>query len=151
MEFFVGDHVFLKVSPWKGVVRFKGKGKLAPRIIGPYEILEKIGVSAYRLALPIELSRLHNVFHVSILRKYVNDPTHVLEKEPVELREDLSYEEEPVKVIDLKDQVLRSKVVHLVKVLWRNHNVEEATWESMDAMREKYPQLFSGTFSFYIL
>ena len=85
------DFVFLRVSPWKGVVRFKGKGKLSPRYVGPYEIAERVGVAAYRLRLPIELSRLHNVFHVSNLRKYFADPSHVLSPTELEVREDLSY------------------------------------------------------------
>ncbi|CAL9004570.1 unnamed protein product [Prunus brigantina] len=96
LEFVVGDWVFLKLSPWKGVMRFGKRGKLSPRYIGPYEITERIGPVAYRLALPPELSRVHDVFHVSMLRKYMPDPSHVLEYQPVELEEDLSYEEQPV-------------------------------------------------------
>ena len=87
--------MFLKLSLWKGILRFGKKGKLSPRYIGPYEILEKVGPVAYRLALPVEMSRIHNVFHVSVLRKYVPDATHVLSTQPVELNEDLSYEERP--------------------------------------------------------
>ena len=88
--------MFLKLSPWKGVVRFGMRGKLSPRYIGPYEIIEQVGSLAYRLALPSELSKIHNVFHVSMLRKYIADPSHVLEEQPVSLQKDLSYEEEPV-------------------------------------------------------
>ncbi|CAL2239403.1 unnamed protein product [Prunus armeniaca] len=96
LEFSVGDWVFLKLSSWKGVMRFGKRGKLSPRYIGPYEITERIGPIAYRLALSTELSRIHDVFHVSMLRKYMPDPSHVLEHQPVELREDLTYEEQPV-------------------------------------------------------
>ncbi|KAL5542213.1 hypothetical protein UlMin_009923 [Ulmus minor] len=118
------------------------KGKLSPRYIGPFEILERVGKVAYKLALPSELAAVHNVFHVSMLRKYVSDPSHVLESEPIEVREDLTYQEQPVQILDRKDKALRNKVIPLVKVLWRNHKVEEATWEREDEMRAKYPHLF---------
>lgn len=134
--------MFLKLSPWKGILRFGKKGKLSPRYIGPYEILEGVGPVAYRLALPIEMSRIHNVFHVSVLRKYVFDAAHVLPVQPVELSEDLSYEEKPVQILDEKKQVLRNKVIPLVKVLWRNHEIEEATWEPKEQMMKQYPYLF---------
>ncbi|KAL5549931.1 hypothetical protein UlMin_000107 [Ulmus minor] len=139
LEFQVGDAVFLKVAPMKGVMRFGKKGKLSPRYIGPFEILERIGKVAYRLALPPNLSSVHNVFHVSMLKKYVQDPSHVLEHEPIEVHEDLTYEEKPVQILDRKEKALRNKVIPLVKVLWRNHKIEEATWEREDEMREKYP------------
>ena len=88
----MGDHVFLRVSPSKGVVRFGKKGKLGPRFIGPYEILRRVGPVAYELVLPPELSRVHPVFHVSMLRKYIRDESQVLSYVPVELQDDLSYE-----------------------------------------------------------
>ena len=94
--------------------RFGMKGKLSPRYIGPYEILERVRPMTYRLALPMEMSKIHNVFHVSVLRKYILDPTHVLVVQPIELKEDLSYEEEPVQILDEKEQVLRTKVIPLV-------------------------------------
>ncbi|KAL5544363.1 hypothetical protein UlMin_008147 [Ulmus minor] len=111
----------------KGVMRFGKKGKLSPRYIGPFEILERIGKVAYRLVLPPELSSVHNIFHVSMLRKYVSDPSHMLENESIQVHEDLTYKEQPVQILDLKDKTLRNKVIPLVKVLWRNHKVEEAT------------------------
>ena len=95
--------------------------------MGPYEIVERIGEVAYWLRLPPELAIIHDVFHVSTLRKYITDPSHVLRDQPVELKEDLTYEEIPVKIVDRKDQVLRKKVIPLVKVLWMNHDREEAT------------------------
>ncbi|CAN6707754.1 unnamed protein product [Malus baccata var. baccata] len=138
----VGNLVFLKLSPWRGVVRFGKKGKLSPRYIGPYEITERIGEVAYRLELPPKLSKVHNVFHVSMLRHYVSDPSHVIPPQPLEINPDLTYDDEPVTILDWKDKVLRNKTVSLVKVLWRNHSVEEATWEIEDRMREMYPMLF---------
>ncbi|CAL9002196.1 unnamed protein product [Prunus brigantina] len=142
LQFEVGDWVFLKLSPWKGVIRFGKRGKLSPRYIGPYEIVERVGPVAYRLALPSDMSRLHDVFHVSMLRKYIPDPSHVLEEQPIELAENLTYVEQPVQILDWKTQVLRTREIPLVKVLWRSHNVEEATWEPEDQMREQYPYLF---------
>ncbi|KAM1721715.1 hypothetical protein ACFX12_023218 [Malus domestica] len=138
----VGDWVFLKLSPWRGVVRFGKRGKLSPRYIGPYVIIERVGEVAYRLELPPELSKVHNVFHVSMLRHYVSDPSHVIPPQPLEINPDLTYDEEPVTILDWKDKVLRNKTVSLVKVLWRNHSAEEATWETEDRMREMYPRLF---------
>ncbi|KAI5334329.1 hypothetical protein L3X38_024462 [Prunus dulcis] len=142
LQFEVGDWVFLKLSPWKGVVRFGKMGELSPRYIGPYEILEHVGLVAYRLALPSDLSRLHDVFHFSMLCKYISDPSHLLEEQPIELEDDSSYVEQPVQIFDWKVQVLRSREIPLVKVLWRGHTVEEATWEPEDQMRDQYPYLF---------
>ncbi|XP_068305051.1 uncharacterized protein [Pyrus communis] len=123
----VGDWVFLKLSPWKGVVRFGKKGKLSPRYIRLYVIIERIGEVAYRLVLPPELSRVHDVFHVSMLHHYVSDPSHVLPSQSLEINPDLTYDEEPVTILDWKDKVMRNKTVCLVKILWRNHSVEEAS------------------------
>ncbi|KAL0549406.1 hypothetical protein IC582_013888 [Cucumis melo] len=142
LEFEIGDKVFLKVAPMKGVVRFERRGKLSPRFVGPFEILERIGPVAYRLALPPSLSTVHDVFHVSMLRKYVPDPSHVVDYEPLEIHENLSYVEQPVEVLAREVKTLRNKQIPLVKVLWRNHRVEEATWEREDDMRSRYPELF---------
>ncbi|KAM2168455.1 hypothetical protein ACFX1Q_037900 [Malus domestica] len=132
----------VQLSPWRGIVRFGKKGKLSPRYIGPYEITKRIGEVAYRLELPPELSKVHNVFHVSMLRHYVSDHSHVIPSQPLEINPDLTYDEEPVTILDWKDKVLRNKTVSLVKELSRNHSVEEATWETKDRMREIYPRLF---------
>ncbi|XP_070672131.1 uncharacterized protein [Malus domestica] len=140
----VGDWVFLKLSPWKGVVRFGKKRKLSPRYIGPYQIVERVGEVAYRLALPPELARVHNVFHVSMLRRYVSDPSHVIPPQPLEINPNLTYDEVPVTILDWKDKVFRNKTVRMVKVLWRNHSVEEATWETEERMQDMYPRLFYG-------
>ena len=123
------------------MLRF-GKKRLCPRYMGPYEIVERIGEVAYRLRLPPELTGIHDVFHVSMLRKYVADPSHVLRDQPIELKEDLTYEERPVQIVDQKDQVFRNKVIPLVKVLWMNHGREKATWEREDQMQTQYPLLF---------
>ncbi|KAL4319812.1 hypothetical protein GQ457_18G008350 [Hibiscus cannabinus] len=139
----VGDKVFLKVSPWKKVLRFGKKGKLSPRYIGPFEVLEKVGPVAYRLASPPEFDKIHNVFHVSMLRKYRSDPSHVSEQEEVELNSDLSFEEELVMILDREVKRLRNKNVSLFKILLRNHNVEEATWEPEETMMERYPYLLN--------
>ena len=95
----IGENVFLKVSPWKKVMRFGKKGKLSSKFIGPYEVIEKVGPVAYRLALPPELEKIHSVFHVSMLRRYRSDPSHVVSLETIELRPDLTYEEEPVEIL----------------------------------------------------
>ncbi|KAL0560205.1 hypothetical protein IC582_000605 [Cucumis melo] len=142
LEFEVGDKVFLKVAPMRGVLRFERRGKLSPRFVGPFEILERIGPVAYCLALPPSLSTVHDVFHVSMLRKYVPDPSHVVDYEPLEIDENLSYAEQPVEVLAREVKTLRNKEIPLVKVLWRNHRVEEATWEREDDMRSRYPELF---------
>ncbi|KAA0053234.1 DNA/RNA polymerases superfamily protein [Cucumis melo var. makuwa] len=144
LEFEVGDKVFLKVAPMRGVLRFERRGKLSSHFVGPFEILERIGPVAYRLALPPSLSTVHDVFHVSMLRKYVPDPSHVVDYEPLEIDENLSYTEQPVEVLAREVKTLRSKEIPLVKVLWRNHRVEEATWEREDDMRSRYPELFEG-------
>ncbi|TYJ96313.1 pol protein [Cucumis melo var. makuwa] len=141
LEFEIGDKVFLKVAPMKGVLRFERRGKLSPRFVGPFEILERIGPVAYRLALPPSLSTVHDVFHVSMLRKYVPDPSHVVDYEPLEIDENLSYVEQPVEILAREVKTLRNKEIPLVKVLWRNHRIEEATWEREDVMRSRYPEL----------
>ena len=133
----------MKISPWKGVLRFGKQGKLSPRFIGPYEIVSKVGPVAYKLKLPPELSRIHDTFHVSMLRKYIRDPSHVLREQTVQLKENLTYEEIHVQIVDRKEQVLRTKVIPLVKVLRKNHEREAATWEPEVQMRRQYPQIFS--------
>ena len=127
LEFEVGDHVSLKVNPKRGVVRFGEHGKLSPRFIGPFEILERIGIVAYRLALPSSMTSVHEVFHVSMLRKYTPDPAHVVDWGQIEVDTDRTFKEGPVCILDSRDQVLRRKTVRLVRVLWRHCGVEEST------------------------
>ena len=142
LEFEVGDHVFLKVMPKRGMVRFGKRGKLSPRFIGPFKILERVGVVAYRLDLPPSMSGVHEVFHVSMLWKYTLDPAHVMDWGQIEVDIDETFEEGPVCILDNRDQVLRHKTVRLVRVLWRHYGVEESTWEREDTMRATYPFLF---------
>ena len=138
----VGDHVFLKVSPTKGQTRFGLKGKLSPRYIGPFQIIECVGSTAYRLALPPQLSGVHDVFHVSMLRKYTRDPNHILQHETLEFEQDLSVEEELVKVLEKQERRLRGRTITMARVEWKHHGPEEATWERQDVMEANYPNLF---------
>ena len=124
------------------MVRFDKRGKLSPRFIGSFEILERIGTVAYRLALPPSMSGVHEVFHVSMLRKYTPDPAHVVDWRQIEVDTDETFEEGPVCIVDSRDQVLRRKTVRLVRVLWRHCGVEESTWEREGTMRATYPFLF---------
>ncbi|XP_019260734.1 PREDICTED: uncharacterized protein LOC109238715 [Nicotiana attenuata] len=118
LELMVGDKVFSNVSPMKGVMRFGKKGKLSSRFIGPYEILEKKGNVAYKLALPVELSSVHPVFHVSMLRKYIHDESHIIPADTIETKEGLIYEEVPIEILDRQVRKLRTNDLASVKVLW---------------------------------
>ena len=128
--------------PKRGVVRFGKHEKLLPRYIGPFEILERIGTVAYRLALPPSISGVHKAFHVSMLRRYTPDPAHVVDWGQIEIDTDETFEEGPVCIVDSRDRVLRRKTVRLVGVLWQHCGVEESTWEREDTMRATYPFLF---------
>ncbi|XP_017609437.1 uncharacterized protein LOC108455384 [Gossypium arboreum] len=125
-----------KVLQWKKILRFGRKGKLSPRFIGPYRMLKAVGPVAYQLELPPELDRIHDIFHVSMLRRYRSDPVHIVSTEEVEVRPDLTFEEEPVQILDHDVKVLRKKSVPQVKVLWHNHSSKEATLEPDEAMRQ---------------
>ena len=128
----------------KGVIRFGTREKLSPRYVGPFLILEKIGEVAYKLALPPALSGVHNVFHVSLLRKYVPNPEHILDFTHLRLRENLTYEEQPIRIVDKKEQVLQRCTIPYVKIQWQNHTEREATWELEEEARNKYPHLFES-------
>ena len=141
-EFEVGDHVFLKVMPKRGVVKFGKRGKLSPRSIGPFEILKRVGTVAYQLSLLPSMSGVHEVFHVSMLRKYTPYPAQVVDWGQIEVDTDGTFEEGRVCILDSRDQVLRRKTVRLVRVLWQHYGVEESTWEREDKMRATYPFLF---------
>ncbi|XP_050222232.1 uncharacterized protein LOC126672329 [Mercurialis annua] len=138
------------LSPMKGVIRFGKRGKLSPRYVGPYEIIERIGAVAYKLDLPPEMSQVHPVFHISMLRKYIADPSHVIQPQAVEVNEELSYEEQPVEIVDTQLRKLRTKEIPMVKVLSRNHSVEECTWETEADMRQRYPYLFLQDWYLYM-
>ncbi|XP_050222459.1 uncharacterized protein LOC126672546 [Mercurialis annua] len=120
IEFQIGDYVFLKVSPIKGVIRFGKKGKLAARYVGPYQIVERIGSVAYKLDLPPEMSQVHPVFHISMLQKYIPDPSRIIQPQVVDVSEELTYEEQPVQIVDTQIRQLRTKRILMVKVLWRS-------------------------------
>ena len=128
--------------PKRGVVRFGKCGKLTPRFIGPFEILERICTVVYRLALPHSMLGDHEVFHVSILRKYTPDPAHVVDWGQIEVDTDENFEEGPVCILDSRDQVLRCKTLRLVRVTWRHYGVEESTWERENTMPATYRFLF---------
>ncbi|XP_024030690.1 uncharacterized protein LOC112094321 [Morus notabilis] len=142
LEFQEGDFVLLKVSPRKGVTRFGVKGKLAPRYIGPFPIVQRVGVVAYRLTLPPELSHVHDVFHVSMLRKCQPYPEAVVQWYDVPIQDDTTYDEVPVQIIDRKMKSLRHREIPLMKVLWQHHGGEEATCELETTMQECYLHLF---------
>ncbi|GKE12014.1 hypothetical protein Tco_1415565 [Tanacetum coccineum] len=142
LEFEVGDKVMLKVAPWKGVIRFEKRGKLNRRYIGPFQIIERIGLVAYRLELPQELSRVHNVFYVCNLKKYLSDDTLVIPLEEIQLDDKLYFGEEPVEIMDREVKQLKRSRIPIVKVRWNARRGPEYTWEREDQFREKYPHLF---------
>jgi hypothetical protein len=142
LEFEVGDHVYLKVSPIRGTRRFRIRGKLVPRYIGPYKILNRIGAVAYRLALPEEMADIHNVFHVSQLKKCLRIPEEQVPLEVMDLQPDLRYQERPIKILDTTERQTRRSVVRFCQVQWSNHTEAEATWEREDDLRKEFPYLF---------
>ncbi|KAK6143246.1 hypothetical protein DH2020_023594 [Rehmannia glutinosa] len=143
LEFEVGDEVFLRLSPRKGLINPKKGGKLSPRYVGPYKILQRIGKLAYRLELPAPYAGMHDVFHVSRLKKYQPDPEHIITRDTPPLMENLSYTERPIRIIDQQVRQLRKREIPMVKVVWQNHNRDEdATWEMEEDMRNQYPELF---------
>ncbi|XP_022883310.1 uncharacterized protein LOC111400093 [Olea europaea var. sylvestris] len=138
----MGDKVFLKVAPMKGVLKFGKKGKLRLRFIGSFKILERIGVVAYRLILPPELAAVYNMFHISMLKKYVYDLNHVISYQTLDVQKDLSYKETSAMIFDRKLHQLRNKEVSLVKVQWQNYGLDESTWKKEEELKTKYPELF---------
>ncbi|XP_062104410.1 uncharacterized protein LOC133815607 [Humulus lupulus] len=127
----------------RGVTRFGVKGKLVARYIGPFEVIERVGEVPYRLNIPTQLRHFHNVFHVSMLRKYTPDLSHIIEYEAIPLQENVTYEEQPIIILVIELKVLRNIEIPVVKVLWRNHREDEDTWELESQMYEKYPHLFN--------
>ncbi|GJV68339.1 hypothetical protein Tco_1483848, partial [Tanacetum coccineum] len=144
LEFEVGDKVMLKVAPWKGVMRFGKRGKLNPRYIGPFKIIERIGPVAYRLDLPQELSRVHNVFHICNLKKCLSDDTLVIPLEEIQLDDKLNFVEEPVEIMDREVKQLKRSRIPIIKVRWNARRGPEYTWEREDQFKEKYPHLFTN-------
>ncbi|GJS13174.1 putative reverse transcriptase domain-containing protein, partial [Tanacetum coccineum] len=143
MEFQVGDRVMLKVSPWKGVVRFGKRGKLNPRYVGPFKVLEKVGSVAYKLELPQELSRVHNTFHVSNLKKCYSDEPLAVPLEGLHVDDKLRFVEEPVEIMDREVKRLKQSRIPIVKVRWNSRRGPEFTWEREDQFQKKYPHLFT--------
>ena len=147
LEFSFDDMVLLKVSPWKGVIRFEKRTKLSPRYTGPFRIIARVGPVAYRLDLPAELSSVHNVFHVSQLKKCVVDDSLVVPLEELRVDEQLNFVEQPMEIMDREVKQLRRSRIPLVKVRWNAKFGAECTWEREDEMRERYPHLFSSSSS----
>jgi hypothetical protein len=142
LEFEEGDHVYLEVSPLRGMRRFKVKGKLSPRFIGPFRIFRRVGEMAYQLELPDNLSDVHNVFHVSQLKKCLCVPEEQLPMEELSVQGDLTDIEYPIKILDTLTRVTRIKVIEMCKVQWSHHGEDEATWEREEELRIYFPHLF---------
>ncbi|GJU74310.1 putative reverse transcriptase domain-containing protein [Tanacetum coccineum] len=147
LEFSVGDYVLLKVSPWKGVVCFGKKGKLAPRFVGPFEIVGKVGLVAYQLDLPGELNGVHDTFHVSNLKKCLADPTLQVPLDEIRVNAKLNFVEEPMEILEGEFKKLNRSMIAIVKVRWNLKRGPEFTWERKDQMKLKYPRLFSDVSS----
>ncbi|GJX16279.1 hypothetical protein Tco_0217111 [Tanacetum coccineum] len=143
MEFQVGDKVMLKVSPWKGVVRFGKRGKLNLRYVGPFKVLEKVGEVAYKLELLEELSRVHNTFHVSNLKKCHADEQLAVLLDGLHLDDKLHFVEEPLEIVGHEVKWLKRSQIPLVKVRWNSKRGPEFTWEREDQFKKKYPHLFT--------
>jgi hypothetical protein len=140
LEFEVRDHVYLRVSPMKGVRRFGIKGKLAPRHIGPYPTIDKCGPTSYQVELPSKLSGVQNVFHVSQLKGCMKPPTDVVVEDTIPLEPDLTYKTRPFKVLDQQDQITRNKTTRFYKIQWNDHSEDEATWGHEDFLQSNYPE-----------
>jgi hypothetical protein len=146
LSFEVGDFVYLKVSPMRDLRHFKVQGKLAPRFIGPFKIMEKRGEVVYQLELPPQLSDMHNVFHVSQLKKCLHVPEEQIPIEDLNASEDLSYQEYPVKILETCVRVTWNKKIKMCKVQWSHHTEEEATWEREEELKAEFPSFFSDPF-----
>ncbi|GJY15432.1 hypothetical protein Tco_0385854 [Tanacetum coccineum] len=145
MVFQVGDRVMLKVSPWKGVVRFGKRVKLNPRYVGPFKVIERVKMVAYKLELPPQLSRVHNMFHVSNLKKCLSDESPVIPLEELHVDDKLHFVEEPVEVMDREIKQLKRSRIPIIKVRWNSKRGPEFTWEREDQFKQKYPHLFTKT------
>ncbi|GJW56619.1 putative reverse transcriptase domain-containing protein [Tanacetum coccineum] len=147
LEFEVGDKVMLKVSPWKGVIRFSKRGKLNPRYIRPFKILDRVGTLAYRLELPEQLSRIHITFHVSNMKKCFVDEPLAIPLDEIHIDDKLHFIEEPVEIMDREVKRLKQRRIPIVKIRWNSRRGPEFTWEREDQMKKKYPHLFVNSSS----
>jgi hypothetical protein len=139
LQFQVRDFVYLRVSPTKGVQHFGIKGKLAPRYVRPFEILKVCGPVAYKIHLPPQWAAIHDVFHISQLKKCIKVPTEIVETSAIEIEPDLSYTEQPIQILDTKERVTRRKKIKMYKILWDHHIEEEATWETESYLQQNFP------------
>jgi hypothetical protein len=144
LQFQVGDFVYLRVSPTKGVQHFGIKGKLAPRYVGPFEILKICGPVAYKIRLPSQLAAIHDVFHIFQLKKCIKVPTKIVETRAIEIEPDLSYTEQPIQILDTKERVTRRKKIKMYKILWDHHTEEEATWETESYLQRNFPNFLQA-------
>ncbi|GKF84625.1 hypothetical protein Tco_0249523, partial [Tanacetum coccineum] len=147
LEFQVGDKVMFKVSPWKGVIRFGKRGKLNPRYIGPFKIIAKVRIVAYRLELPEMLSRVHSTFYVSKLKKCMADEPVAIPLDEIQVDDKLHFIEEPVEIMDREVKRLKQSRIPIVKVCWNYRRGPEFTWGREDQMQKKYPYLFPNSAS----
>nr|ABA95022.1 retrotransposon protein, putative, Ty3-gypsy subclass [Oryza sativa Japonica Group] len=145
LSFEEGEYVYLRVTPLRGVHRFHTKGKLAPRFVGPYKIVSRRGEVAYQLELPQSLAGVHNVFHVSQLKKCLRVPTEEANIEQIEVQEDLTYVEKPIRILETNERRTRNRVIRFCKVQWSNHSEEESTWEREDELKSAHPLLFASS------
>ena len=141
-EFSIGDHVFLRVKEKKSSLKLGSCAKMSPRYHGPFEVLERIGPVAYRIALPTS-TRAHNVFRVSLLKKYVHDPNHVINWDVIQVELEGEFQINPMRILSKKVTMLRNRAIGQVKVQWEHYDLEEATWELEDSMRLAHPFLFN--------
>ncbi|GKF11486.1 putative reverse transcriptase domain-containing protein [Tanacetum coccineum] len=145
LDFQVGDSVMLKVSPWKGVVRFGKRRKLNPRYVGPFKVIERVRTVAYKLELPQRLTRVHNRFHASNLKKFLSDESLMISLEELRIDDKLHFVEEPVEVIDREIKQLKRSRIPIINVRWNSKRGPEFTWEREDQFKQKYPHLFTKT------
>jgi hypothetical protein len=142
LSFEIGDFLYLKVSPMRGTRRFKVKGKLAPRYVSLFKIISRKGEVAYQLELPPQLSDVHDVFHVSRLKKCLRVPEEQLPMEELDIGGDLTYSDRPIKILDTAERVTHSKVIKMCKGQWSHRTEDEATWDHKEELRADYPELF---------
>ena len=149
LTFNIGDFVYLKVSPLKGMQRFQLRGKLAPRYVGPFKVLSRRGEVSYQLELPEEMLAVHDVFHISLLRKCLEVPERTkvfknIDHKSVDINQDLTYREVPIRILEEAFRTTRTRSIKFLKIQWSNHTEEEATWEREDYIRTEFPNLFSS-------